>query len=507
MIGVAPPPRPWRTGRAADRHARAGVLGILLGVLVAGCGPAVIWSGHTPDRRRRVEVIEAASTQFVTIDGRRSAGYRAIAAWSMAFSADSRHVTYAARMNGHWAVIHRGRRGPAWDGIGEIVLSDSGRLAYAAERAGSWRVIVDGRAGPRFDAILAGTIRFSRAGRRSVYVGRDHRGVRAVVDGRVGPRFDGIGQLAISEDGARVAYAARRGDDAHVVVDGTIGPPWRAVSALQLSPTGGRVAYGAFDGRDWRVVVDGEPGAAVDEVHAVLFRADGRHVAWVARVDDLDVVVLDGAPVAAGAGIRPETVAFAPVDTESPDDRPALAHVAPTPGGGEQVVIDGTPGPTYDEVDRPAWSAGGRRLGYAARRGDTWLMVVDGRERPGGARVTGPVFSPDGRRVAYLAHRGAAWLAVVDGRDYRFDLVLEDTLTFSRDSRSWSVIAGELASERLFFAVDGARRVPLALRELYSAAARALPGGPASEPPANVLRAWSEAEADRAAAARMPRAP
>jgi WD40-like Beta Propeller Repeat len=492
-------------------HGRAlgalGALGALLGALVAGCGPAVIWSGHTPDRRRRVDVIEDDSRQFVTIDGRRTTGYRAIAAWSMAFSADSRHLAYAARTNGHWPVIHRGRPGPAWDGIGEIVLSDSGRLAYAAERGGRWRVIVDSRAGPRFDAILAGTIRFSRDGRRIAYVGRDRRGVRAVVDGRAGPRFDGVGQLAISEDGARVAYAARRGDDAHVVVDGIIGPPWRAVFALTLSPTGGRVAYGAFDGRDWRVVVDGEPGAAVDAVHAVLFRADGRHVAWVATVDDLDVVVLDGVPVAAGAGIRPETVAFAPVDSEASDERPGLAHVAPTPGGGERVVIDGAPGPVYDEVDRPVWSADGHRLGYAARRGDVWFVVVDGRERPGGSRVTAPVFSPDGRRVAYLAHRGSAWVAVVDGRDHRYDLVLEDTLAFSRDSRSWSVIAGDLASERLFFVVDGTRRVPLALRELYSAAARMSPGGPASDPPANVLRAWSEAEADRAAAARMPPAP
>lgn len=486
---------------------RAGAACILLCVLVTGCAPAVLWSGHTPDRRRRVEVIDDGSTQFVTIDGRRTAGYRAIAAWSMAFSADGRHIAYAARVNGRWAVIHRGRPGPAWDGIGEIVLSGRGRLAYAAERGGRWRVVVDGRAGPPFDAILAGTIRFSRDGQRSAYVGRDRRGMRVVVDGRTGPRFDGIGQLTISEDGARVAYAARRGDDAHVVVDGAIGPPWRAVSALALSPAGGRVAYGAFDGRDWRVVVDGEPGAAVDAVYAILFRADGRHAAWVAGVDDLDVVVLDGAPVAAEARIRPEAVVFAPAGTRGQDDRPGLAYVLPTSGRGERVVIDGTPGPVYDQVDRPVWSADGRRLGHAARRGDVWLMVVDGRELPGGSRVTGPVFSPDGRRVAYMARRGAGWLAVVDGHEHRFDLVLEDTLAFSRDSRSWSVIAGDLARERLFFAVDGARRVPLALRELYSAAARESPAGPASEPSGNVLRAWSEAEADRAAAARGPRAP
>jgi hypothetical protein len=489
------------------RGRAVGVLGVLLGALVAGCGPAVLWSGYTPDRRQRVEVIEDGSRQFVTIDGRRAAGYRAIAAWSMAFSADGRHIAYAARTNGHWAVVHQGRPGPAWDGIGEIVLSSSGRLAYAAERDGSWRVIVDGQAGPRFDAILAGTLRFSRDGRRSAYVGRDRRGVRAVVDGRAGPRFDGIGQLAISEDGARVAYAARRGDDAHVVVDGVIGPPWRAVSALALSPTGGRVAHGAFDGRDWRVIVDGEPGAAVDAVYAILFRADGRHVAWVAGVDDVDVVVLDGEPVAAEARIRPETLAFAPVGAAMPDTRPGLACVVPTPGGGERVVIDGTPGPVYDQIDRPVWSADGRRLGHAARRGDVWLAVVDGRELPGGSRVTAPVFSPDGRRVAYLARRGSAWFVVVDGRDHRFDLVLEDTLAFSRDSRSWSVIAGDLARKRLFFAVDGARRVPLALRELYSAAARESPGGPASDPPSNVLRAWSEAEANRASASRTPPAP
>jgi hypothetical protein len=126
------------------------------------------------------------------------------------------------------------------------------------------------------------------------------------------------------------------------------------------------------------------------------------------------------------------------------------------------------------------WSRDGR-LAYAARRGASWVVVVDGRELPGGAAdgAGDPVFSPDGRRLAYLVRRGRASIAVVDGREHRFDLTLEGSLAFSADGRRWAVIAGELARERMFFAIGaergGLRQVPLPAFEVYSAAARHAP--------------------------------
>ena len=470
-------------------------LAALLGLV--GCGPSLIWSGRTADRRHAVDVIEDAGLHYVLVDGQRRAAYRGIAGWSIAFS-ERGDLAFAARVGRRWVVVRDGVAGEAWDSVGELVFSATGRLAYAAERAKGWHVVVDGRAGPRLDAILAGTLRFSADGRRVVYAGEAAHRVHVVADGKLGPAFDGVGRLELSPDGARVAYAARRGLDAHVVIDDTVGPRWSAVGKLALSPRGGRVAHAGLDRDGWRVVTDGEPGPTVDAVRHLVFRDDGRHLAWIARIGPRDVLALDGAPVAAWPTLRTSAVSFRP--SAAPGAGPGLVHVAPADGGGERVVVDGVPGAVYHEVGTPIWSRDGR-LAYAARRGDDWVLVLDGRELAGGTSIGDPVFSPDGRRLAYLARRGTAVLAVVDGREHRFDLALEGTLAFSADGRRWAVIAGDLAREQLFFAIDGVRRVPLPAIEVYAAAARRTASLADLRTTDNqILQAWSRAEADRAAA-------
>jgi hypothetical protein len=65
------------------------------------------------------------------------------------------------------------------------------------------------------------------------------------------------------------------------------------------------------------------------------------------------------------------------------------------------------------------------------------------------------------------------------------------------------VIAGDLAREELFFAIGVAgqvRRVPLPAFEIYAAAARQTPARlDLHTSDDEVLRAWSQAEAERAA--------
>jgi len=482
-----------RGGRAAIAPRAAAVLAV---ALAAGCGPAVLWSGHTPDRRHRIEVIEEDGIHWVLVDGRRRSGHRAIAAWTIAASEDGEHIAYAARRGESWVVVHDGRPGQPWDGVGEIALGPAGHLAHAAESEGRWRVVVDGRPGPPFEAILAGTLRLVAApggGVRAVYAARSRRGVHVVVDGEVGPAWSGVGQLAVSADGAAVAYAARRGRRAHVVVGGAIGPPADAIARLTLAPRGGQVAYAARSGSAWRVIAGGEESGPYDEVRAIAFSPDGARVAWIARAGYSDLVVEGGALVESAPAIRGDSLAFAAGGE--------LVYAVRERGGGERVVRGGEAGPRYDEVGPVAVSPDGRRVGYPARRGGTWVVAVDGEELPGGAWVSTPVFSPDGRRVAYLARRKgvSGVFAVVDGRAHRFDLAMDGTLVFSRDGRRWSVLAGDLAEERLYFAVDGVPREPLSTREIYSAAARAAARGPAAalEPGGDLLRAWSQAEADK----------
>ena len=455
---------------------------IVLALVLAGCGPTLVYSGHTPDRAHRVEVMKQGDAQFVIVDGVRTGGYRGVAVNSLTFSANSAHVAFAARRGDRWIVATNDRAGEAYayDGIGEIVVADDGRVAYAAERAGRWSVVLDGHPGPAFDAILATTLQLDH--HHLVYVARSGHDVHAVIDNVPGAAFDGIGQLVV---GDHVAYAGRRGARAIAVVDQTESPPCAAIAHLTVA--GGRVAYAAFDDTAWRVVVDGEPGPAVTGVHAIVL--DAAHVAYLARAEDHEIVVIDGTPIAASDHERSLVLTSRGLSyVESTDD-------------GEHLVLDGQPGASYDEVGVPTFA--GDRVAYAARRDRDWFVVIDGTETRIGSFASAPVFSHDGKHVGFTGRDAHGRFAMIDSRRVRFDLVVDDTFAFARDGRAWSVIAGDLEREQMFFATDripgiSIERVPLATKELYSAAAKRDSLGLLASPDDTLVR-WSEAEATRRA--------
>jgi hypothetical protein len=455
---------------------RAALLALVM--LAGGCGPAVMWSGRTADRKHRLEVVERAGLSYVIIDGQRRAAYHGVAGWSIALAGD--HVAFAARVDKRWSVVVDGRAGVLWDEIGGIELMPSGTPVYLAANGGGWHVVVGDRVGPRFDAILAGTLRIVNG--HVAYAGR-HRGrVQVVHDDVLHPAFDGVGQLELSADGTRSIYAARRGELAHVVVDRAVGPAWGAVSRLTLGP-GDHWAHAASEGDGWRLVVDNKVGPVVDVIRRITFRDDGEHVAWTAQlVAGLDVLCVDDAPIAPLSD--PARFALRPA---SPDGALGLAYVIDA-GSGEQVVVDDRKEHAYDAIGALAWSQTGR-LAYTARRGSSWFVVVDGHELWGGDHVSAPIFSDDGRRLGFVAVRGKGTYVVVDDATHRFDLAFDDSLVFSPDSAHWAVIAGEVAREQLFIAIDGDReRITLPAREIYSAAT-------AHDP--RVLRAWTAAELAR----------
>ncbi|HEX3760748.1 MAG TPA: hypothetical protein VHW23_18665 [Kofleriaceae bacterium] len=448
-----------------------------LALAAAGCAPTVIWSGHSADRRHSFEVVQEADHQRVIVDGARRAAYTRVAAWSLQ-SAGSR-IVHAARLGRDWIVVDAGRPSPRWDGIGELAVSGE-HTAYAAERAGRWQVAVDGATGPAWDAVLAGTLQFSPTGAHLVYAARDAAGVHVVVDGAIGPAYDGVAHLVFSDDGAHVGYVARAGDGATVIVDGQPAPRHREVARLRL--LGARPVYAARDAAGWRVVA-AAASPPYREVRALV--TAGGHAAWIARDDLGELVACDGELVARAAAFDPARLALV---------RGCDVAYATRDAGGVHVVhrdLDHA----CDEVGSLVVGPGGR-LAFAARRGGSWSIVVDAEAHPIGSYAGDPVFSPDGTHLAYVARQGGRWLAIVDGRAFAFDLLIDGSLAFSRDSRHWAVIGGDLAREQLFFAVDGARRVPLAPIEIYSvgehATVHAVPGDDGA-----VLRAWAAAEADR----------
>jgi hypothetical protein len=52
-------------------------------------------------------------------------------------------------------------------------------------------------------------------------------------------------------------------------------------------------------------------------------------------------------------------------------------------------------------------------VAYAALQGDKWLVVVDGVAGPESDGASGLVFSADGRQVAHAEKKGGKWHVVV----------------------------------------------------------------------------------------------
>jgi hypothetical protein len=61
-------------------------------------------------------------------------------------------------------------------------------------------------------------------------------------------------------------------------------------------------------------------------------------------------------------------------------------------GGTSVVVINGKPGPAFDEVKDIAFSLDGGHTAYAAKRGESWLVVADGKEGPAFTTVDNLMF-------------------------------------------------------------------------------------------------------------------
>jgi hypothetical protein len=193
-----------------------------------------------------------------------------------------------------------------------------------------------------------------------------------------------------------------------VVVDGVEGPAYEEVGDPLFSPDGQRIAYGASVDRHPRMVVDGVAGPAYDRVSVPVFSPDSQRLAYIAWQSEKPVLV-NGAEVAAlDATDSAQGLVF------SPDGR-RLAYVARR-GKQSFVVVNGVPGPGYEEVGLPVFSSDGR-LAYAARRGDAAFLLVEPQpsESTPYVRVGNPVFSPDGRRLAYWVDDGKKKRVVVDG--------------------------------------------------------------------------------------------
>jgi hypothetical protein len=128
-----------------------------------------------------------------------------------------------------------------------------------------------------------------------------------------------------------------------------------------------------------------------------------------------------------------------------------VAYIAET-GGKQQVVLDGQVGPPYDTVFWLKMSHDGKHTAYYACTGDQYQAVVDGEAGPACKKIEDPEMSPDGGRVVYLALIDGGWRVVTDGQVRPVDGSASDLVMSSDGARLAYVVVKD---KRYRVCVDG----------------------------------------------------
>ncbi len=459
---------------------------LLASIWLAGCGPKILWAGKSPDRRHRAEVVAHRGEQFVRVDGKDDPHFLSVASDGLSWSPDSSSIAYPAQTRDGWVVVNNGSASRQWSGIGEIVWSpDSAHLAYSAEDRAFWVVVKDGASGAFFDGVMKQAIVFSQNSRRFGYVVQDGRSVRVVVDEKPQPKFDGIGRFSFSADSTRFVYLARRADEAYVVTDGILSTGYESIADFALSPVGFRVAILAKIEHRWHVVVDGAVGPAFDAISSPVFDKRGQRIAYAARRSNAELVVVDGIEGPSFDAILPGSVNF-----DASGERLAYATRR---GKTWRMVDGGVEGTEYAKIDRPHFA--GKTLGFVAKKENVEFVVINGREGLPFDHIGELVLGPDGRGYAYVATKANRTFVVHDGGQVAFDVVVDETLVFSRDGLHWACLVGDATRKRFYITIDGLSERPFDGGELIAAMTRGAASGQVN---GDHVRRWISAELELA---------
>ncbi len=403
---------------------------------------------------------ESGERSCLKVEGAARSCFDGVAVRHILFSPDSRRMAFPVQDGAEWRVVLDGVSGPPVDGVGDMTFSRDGRrLAYSAERGGAWHVVVDGTFGEPFDSLYAGTLTFDPTGRRVGFVAWDGGVAVPVVDGRREAPHEGVAYLGFSTDGEHVGYVARDASRVRLFVDGVPGPGHRAIGGYLFGNAPGSVAYLARDSAAWWLVRGDERWGPYLGARALTGLAGGTGIAFVAVVE-----------------------------------------------GGERLVVDGRPGPTFAQVDALSVSVTGDAWGYVGRDSLQSTVIVSGRIMDTRGWAGHLVFSPDGERYAYVVASETEDVVIDDQGVTSFNMVVGETLQFLDDGERWACLAGDLEGRKLYVAVEGEREVrPFE----WSVLSEVAPSGTASDPIEEfgvaALRAWVAVEARELATSRRPR--
>ncbi len=391
-------------------------------LLLAACGPRVVWTGHDAARAHHARLIDDGDAQWLELAGAPQPRFDAIGPDGIVFSPDGRALAYPALRGARWVMITpTGTLGP-YDGVTRPVFSPDGqRLAFVAESTAGLQVIVDGEAHPAFEHVQWDSLQFSASGAHLAYVAGRGACAMVVVDGVPGACHARVLALGLADTGTIAAVVRDGGRPAfvHGAHDAAAQDDHDEITSWALDP-GGRAAYAARTGKDWTVFLDGAPTGPCTRPRALVFGDDGRRVAWLCSE---------------GTGVVP--------------------------------VIDGRARGAFPSVSALALSAHAPHHAYATRDEHGAYVVTDTSTRGPYAHVSALVIADHGPAVAFVARVGGATKVVHGDRETPAGLVVDGSLVLTPDGAHWAAILGDTATRTLWIAIDGARHRDVAPAELF----------------------------------------
>ncbi len=388
-----------------------------------GWGKPLLWYGHNPARNERFEIRAQEKTQWLTSTaGKRAGPFDEISVPDLSWGTGGRRFFVPARRNGRWHMIVDFEPSPAWSGVAAPLFSaDEKHFAYGAESEGGWTVVRDGTRGRRWDRLIEGSLSFSPNGTRFGYAALAGRCAQAVVDENDSPCFRDVLSVVTTDNVANDLVVGVL-TDIPVVVSMRGATPLRGLEKFFAHAASGHWVAILRNGGAVSLLSEDGPVDEAQEFRLLRFSSRGDLVYAAHRAQGWYAVM----------GARQE------------GPFKAIHALVSRDGGAEGGSI------VRDQNDR------------------TYVRMGEQTQGPW-QNASGLVFSPNGQRCAYVADTGKLPTIVADNLRYPFDVVVETSISFSRDSAHWAALVGARSSRTLFITVDGTRRIPFDSEELFGA--------------------------------------
>lgn len=338
------------------------------------------------------------------------------------FDARGRGVAHCAE-SGATQVVHNGKTGKRYDGIGRIALSPDGRrIAYGALVGNTWRMVIDGAEGEIFDEV--GEPVFSPDGRHVAYEAKRGEKWRIVADNKSSPECPSYYDNPVfSGDSTKILIIENVADSQKrlVISDLTFSKMHFKDSIGSVIVTNGdktRIAAIIEQGARKKVVEfsfaqpdTAKEGKLYDDIKHLVMDTKGESVAYVAEQGGVRYLVLSGKEERLPDG----DLTVPPVIRPDQKEVGVLWFVKGRAFLHQAFHKDGKKENSYEETSDLVYNSDGSQHAYAARNGKNWFIVVNGQEGPAFDKVVTPLFSPDGRVLVYRARKeGRRFMVVAD---------------------------------------------------------------------------------------------